>query len=53
MIESTDYLSVETDVLAILFGYYASDLTGDGVVESEDYKLIENNVLKIIFVSRP
>jgi hypothetical protein len=53
MIESLDYLKLETDILYILFGYEPSDITGDGVVESADYNLIENNILKIIFLSRP
>jgi hypothetical protein len=53
MIETSDYLSMENDVLSILFGYYPSDLTGDAVVETADYLLMENNILQIPFAVLP
>jgi hypothetical protein len=53
VIESSDYLQMENDILTILFGYQISDLTGDGIVESLDYLMMENNLLKVIFTSKP
>lgn len=53
VIETSDYLSMENDVLAILFGYNQTDLTGDAVVETADYLLMENNILQIPFAVLP
>jgi hypothetical protein len=53
VIETSDYLSMENDVLAILFGYHQTDLTGDAVVETADYLLMENNILQIPFAVLP
>lgn len=53
MIESSDYLLMENNILSIIFGYHTSDLNGDASVESSDYLLIENNIPRIIFTARP
>jgi len=53
IIESEDYLMMENDLIAVLFGYHLSDLTGDGAVESEDYLLLENNLPRVIFSQKP
>jgi hypothetical protein len=53
VIESADYLQMENDILAVLFGYNVSDITGDGIVESADYLLMENNLLQVIFAAKP
>ena len=52
-IDSVDLSQMETAVDAISFGYDASDITGDGLVESADYSLLENNLDFFILSAHP
>jgi hypothetical protein len=43
-IDAFDYIELDPDVIAGLFGYLSTDLTGDGVVDAFDYIILDPNI---------
>ena len=48
-----DLSILENDIVLFSFGYFDSDINGDGNVDLLDFPIIENNVGSFIFSEHP
>jgi len=46
-------LETENDATVMIFGYFASDVNGDGLVDSVDMILAENNATTMVMEILP
>ncbi|TAH40936.1 MAG: hypothetical protein EYC69_09715 [Bacteroidetes bacterium] len=53
IIDESDILHWENEVINYKSGYYHEDINGDGIIESSDFSILENNFILGIQVSRP
>lgn len=48
-----DLSQIETDINNFSFGYYPTDINGDGNVDILDAPIVENNISNFIFSAHP